>query len=325
MRTKKIQLARGVGIIIALFALPLFFPNPYITQIANLAGIYVIMAMGLNVLTGFTGQLSLGVAAFFGVGAYTSALLDVNFKLPFLVCMLAAIAVTIISGLILAIPALKVKGSYLVLLTIGFGEIIRLLLVNWLKVTRGPAGVVGIRSPSIFGLHINTLTKNYYLVLVTAILSYLYIGCLMRSRVGRAFMSIRDDDGAAELCGINITEYKLKAFAVSAAMCGIAGSLYAHMIRYISPDSFTGAQSQLFLCMIVIGGMGTPIGPVIGGLLLTILPEALRFLRTWRMVLYGVMIILVVMRWPGGIAKYTSLFIEFVKRKLAGKQPVRGG
>lgn len=315
-KTKKQSRIKSLILAAVLFALPLLFPNAYVAQIANLAGIYVILAMGLNVLTGYTGQLSLGIAAFFGVGAYTSALLDVNFKLPFLVCMLAAIVVTVISGLILAIPALKVKGSYLVLLTIGFGEITRLLMVNWLSLTRGPAGIVGIRPPSILGFQIDTLTKNYYLILIIAILAFLYIRHLMNSRAGRSFLAIRDDDGAAELCGINITEYKIKAFAISAALCGIAGSLYAHMIRYISPDSFTAAQSQLFLCMIVIGGMGTLSGPVIGAILLTILPEFLRFLNTGRMVLYGILILLVVMRWPGGIAKYAGIFANYLKRKF---------
>jgi branched-chain amino acid transport system permease protein len=320
MRTTFATWARKIGVIVVFFSLPLFFPNSYIAQIANLSGIYVILAMGLNVLTGFTGQLSLGIAAFFGVGAYTSALLDVNFKLPFLICMLAAIVVTVISGLILAVPALKVRGSYLVLLTIGFGEIVRLIMVNWLSLTRGPAGVVGIRAPNILGIQIDTLTKNYYLVLVIAILAFLYIRHLMNSRAGRSFSAIRDDDGAAELCGINITEYKLKAFAISAALCGVAGSLYAHMIRYISPDSFSAAQSQLFLCMIVIGGMGTLEGPVIGAILLTILPEMLRFLKSGRMLLYGILIILVVIRWPGGFAKYAAVFWDFLKKKATKLQ-----
>lgn len=322
MTKKKINWTQCLVALAVFFAIPLFFPNEYVAQIANLAGIYTILAMGLNVLTGFTGQLSLGIAAFFGVGAYTSALLDMNFGWPFLLCMLAAIVVTVFCGLILAIPALKVKGSYLVLLTIGFGEITRLLMVNWLGLTRGPAGIVGISAPSIFGFKIDTLTKNYYLILIIAILCFLYIRHLMYSRAGRAFLAIRDDDGAAELCGINITMFKIKSFAISAALCGIAGCLYAHMIRYISPDSFTATQSQLFLCMIVIGGMGTLTGPVVGAILLTILPEVLRFLNTGRMVLYGVLILLVVMRWPGGIAQYVRVLTDFVRRKF-GKR--RGG
>jgi branched-chain amino acid transport system permease protein len=320
MKLKLRSWIKFIIIVVVLFILPAFFPNAYIAQIANLAGIYVILAMGLNVLTGFTGQLSLGIAAFFGMGAYTSALLDVNFKIPFLSCMLAAIVVTMVSGLILGFPALKVKGSYLVLLTIGFGEIIRLLMVNWLSLTRGPSGIVGIRAPVIFGIQFDTLTKNYYLIGVIALLAFLYIRLLIHSRAGRSFLAIREDDGAAELCGINITEYKLKAFAISAGLCGVAGSLYAHMIRYISPDSFTGTQSQLFLCMIIIGGMGTLSGPIIGAILLTILPEILRFLNTGRMVLYGILIILVVIRWPGGISKYAAVLLAFLKRKVTKAQ-----
>ena len=311
---KKFNLVRLVGVLIIIYTIPFFFPNAYIAQIANLIGIYMLMAMSLNLLTGFTGQLSLGHAAFFGVGAYTSAIVSKSFGLPFLICLLIAVTVTTITGLLLAIPALKVRGTYLVLVTIAYGEIVRLLMINWVSLTNGPNGIYSISPVSIFGYKFNDLTKSYYLVITVAFLIYLYIKLLMESRAGRAFLSIRDDASAAELCGVDITMYKIKAFAISAAISGVAGSLYAHMYRYISPSSFSATQSQLFLCMILIGGMGTLPGPVIGAVVLTILPEMLRFMQNGRMLVYGILILLVVIRSPGGIAKYLSVLIGKIKK-----------
>lgn len=239
MNTKKsTSLLKGLIIAIVLLIIPVLTPNMYIMQIINMIGIYIILGIGINVLTGYTGQLSLGQAAFFGIGAYTAALMNTRAGLQFIPCLLGAMVVTGIFGVVLAIPALKVKGSYLALLTMGFGEVVRIVMINWTAVTNGTAGVLGIESPRLFGFAFDTLKKNYYLILVFALLGLAYENILIRTRTGRAFIAVREDNEAAELTGINVTSYKIKAFVLSAVYCGVAGCLYAMMIKYVSPDTF---------------------------------------------------------------------------------------
>jgi branched-chain amino acid transport system permease protein len=313
------NLLKMVVAAIILLIIPRIIPNSYIMQLVINVLIYVILTMGLNLLTGFTGILSLGHAAFFGVGAYTAAILNVRYGVSFYITLPAAIIITVICSLLLSIPALKVKGSYLVLMTIGFGEVVRLLLVNWIPLTNGPNGIVGISYPELGFFKITSIYQCYYLIILFVVLLAIYQKVLMRSRVGRAMLSIRDDDNAAELCGIDIAQYKIKAFAISAAYCAIAGSLYAHTIRYVSPDSFRSEESQLILCCVIIGGIGTFKGPVIGAVLLTLIPEVLRGLDDLRMVFYGIVLVIVIIFFPGGIAKYWDLIILKIKSKVISK------
>jgi branched-chain amino acid transport system permease protein len=282
-----------------------------------MAGIYALLGTGLNILAGYTGQVSLGQAAFYGIGAYVSGLLNVNLGLPFIVTLPIAVIVAAVFGVVLAIPALKVKGSYLALLTIGFGEITRMVLVNWKNVTRGPAGVIGIKAPSIFGFQFDTLQKYYFLILFFVVLGTIYQNILIRSRPGRAFIAIMEDSKAAELIGIDITWYKIKSFVISAVYSAIAGVLYAHMINYISPDTFTSYDSSLILWIVIIGGLGYLPAPILGAIVMSILPEALRWLGNWRLVIYGVTLTLVIMYYPGGLAKYLSKLYFSAKRKLS--------
>lgn len=311
-----------IFIIIATFliALPFLLPNQYLVQILNLIGIYVLMGTGVNILIGYTGQLSLGQAAFYGIGAYSAALLNTHFGLPFLVILPIAVCISAVFGIVLAIPALKVKGSYLALVTIGFGEIVRMVLVNWIKVTKGPAGIVGIECPNIFGFDFDTLQKYYFLILFFVVIGIIYQKWIVISRTGRAFKAIREDDKAAELTGINITTYKIRAFVIGAVYSAVAGVLYAMMIRYVSPDSFTTNDSNIFLWTAIMGGMGTIIGPVVGAIIMTILPEALRSLGAWRMVIYGIILLLVVIKYPGGVTPYLIKLVNSVKRKLGKKK-----
>ena len=316
-QTKKITLIAVVTA--AILILPFLLPNAYIIQIVNMIGIYAIVGTGVNILTGYTGQLSLGQAAFYGSGAYTTALLNTKLGCPFFVVLPASVLVTAVFGVFLAIPALKVRGSYLALLTIGFGEIVRMVLVNWIDLTGGPAGVVGIKAPDLFGFKFDTLFKYYYLIAFFVFIGIMYQKWLMRSRTGRAFMAIRDDDKVAELTGINITTFKIRAFVLSAVYSAVAGVLYAMMIHYVSPDSFTSNDSNMFLWTAIMGGMGTTIGPVIGAIIMNILPEALRFLGDWRMVVYGVILLTVIIRYPGGITPYAKKLIGYAQAKFDGK------
>lgn len=318
-RLLKCLLAAAVILII-----PVVIPNMYIMQIVNTIGIYIILGISINILTGFTGQLSLGQAAFFGVGAYTAALLNTRAGLQFVGCLLGAVCMTALFGLILAVPALKVKGSYLALLTMGFGEVVRIVMINWTPVTNGTAGILGIESPVLFGFAFDTLKKYYFLIIVFVILGLIYQNILICTRTGRAFIAIREDNEAAELSGIDVTGYKIRAFVLSAVYCGIGGCLYAMMIRYVSPDTFTNNVSSVILWTAIIGGFGTVIGPVLGGIIMQVLPEALRFLGDWRLVVYGVILLIVILRFPGGLYPYIRRFMERHREKreilnMAGK------
>ena len=316
-RTKNDRLIKIAVIAAILILIPLLTPNMYIMQIINMIGIYIILGTGINVLTGFTGQLSLGQAAFFGIGAYTAALMNTRGGMQFFLCLLGAVVLTALFGVVLAVPALKVKGSYLALLTMGFGEIVRIVMINWTPVTNGTAGILGIESPVIFGFAFDTLKKYYFLIVAFVILGLLYQNLLIRTRTGRAFVAVREDNEAAELTGIDVTAYKIKAFVLSAVYCGIAGCLYAMMIKYVSPDTFTNNVSSVILWTAFVGGFGTVVGPVLGGIIMQVLPEALRFLGDWRLVVYGVILLVVILRFPGGLYPYIQKFLENRKAKKA--------
>ena len=306
-----------------ILVLPFLPPNRYAVQVINMVGIYALLGIGVNILTGYTGQISLGQAAFFGISAYTTALLNTGYRMQFLAVLPIAVLVTAAFGVFLAVPALKVKGSYLALVTIGFGEITRMVMVNWVELTRGPAGIVGIDHPVIFGFEFDSLAKYYYLILFFVVLGVLYERVLMRSRAGRALIAIREDDKAAELTGINITQFKIKSFVISAVYSAVAGVLYAMMINYVSPDSFTSNDSNIILWTVIIGGMGSSAGPVVGAAIMTILPEMLRGLGQLRMVLYGVVLLGVIMYYPGGVTHYAEEIKAQVKSKLSIRRKAR--
>ena len=305
--------------------IPVLTPNMYIMQIINMICIYIILGTSINVLTGFTRQLSLGQAAFVGIGAYTAALLNTRAGLQFIPCLVGAVALTALFGMVLAVPALKVKGSYLALLTMGFGEVVRIVMINWTPVTNGTAGILGIESLVFFGFAFDTLKKYYFLIMVFVILGILYQNIIRRTRTGRALIAIREDSEAAGLTGIHVTTYKIRAFVLSAIYCGVAGCLYAMMIKYVSPDTFTNNVSSVILWTAIVGGFGTVMGPVLGGIIMQVLPEALRFLGDWRLVVYGAILLVVILRFPGGLYPYIEKFFENRKaRKEAAGAAGRG-
>jgi len=308
-----------------IIVIPILTPNMYIMQIVNMICIYIILGTSINVLTGFTGQLSLGQAAFFGVGAYTTALLNTRAGLQFIPCMIGSVLITALFGIVLAVPALKVKGSYLALLTMGFGEVVRIVMINWTPVTNGTAGILGIESPVLFGFAFDSLKKYYFLIVAFVILGLAYQNMIIHTRTGRAFVAIREDNEAAELTGINVTGYKIRAFVLSAIYCGMAGCLYAMMIRYISPDTFTNNISSVILWTAIVGGFGTVAGPVLGGIIMQVLPEALRFLGDWRLVVYGVILLIVILRFPGGLYPYVQKLLETVNKKKAAADAAEEG
>lgn len=281
-----------IGILLAaMLVFPLMGFSQYVYRIAVVSVLYAILAMSLNLIAGVAGQISLGHIAFYGIGAYTSALLCVNFDVSVWVGILAAFVVSMLFGLLIAIPTLKLSGGYLAILTMSFAEIIRLILLNWTSVTRGPMGILNIPKPSLFGYTIKSSGAFLYLVLTVAIIVYIGLHNLIHSRFGRNLQALRDDEISSESMGINVYRYKVIAFVISTGVAGVAGALFASYMEFIDPSSFISDESTVILSMVVLGGMGNMNGSIIAAALLTILPEALRSFSDYRMLVYGVVLV----------------------------------
>jgi branched-chain amino acid transport system permease protein len=287
----------------ALLTLPLWLANAYYLHVTIMAGIFTILALSLNLLLGYTGQLSLGHAAFFGIGAYTSALLALKLEWSFWLGLPAAAAAAGLAGWAIGRLALKVRGAYFVLVTISFAGVISLVSVNWMELTNGPLGLPGVPAPELPGLSLRTKSAYYYLVLAVTALAYLVCHRLVRSRLGRAFLALRENEALAESVGVDPTRTLVLAAVVSAAMAGVAGSLYAHYTRFVSPEVFLFSYTVTMVIMVVAGGKGTLAGPVVGAVLFTVLPEVLREAMAWQwqMLAYGVLLVLLLFFLPRGI------------------------
>ena len=287
----------------AALTLPLWLQSAYHVHIAIMAGIFGVLALSLNLLLGYTGQLSLGHAAFFGIGAYTSALLTLKLEWPVWPALAAAVALAAAAGWLIGRLALKLRGAYFVLVTISFAGVISLVSVNWIELTNGPLGLPGVPAPEIWGWSLRSKSAYYYLVLAALALSFLVCARLVRSRIGRAFVALRENEALAESIGVDVTHYLVLAAVVSAAMAGLGGSLYAHYTRFVSPEVFLFTYTVTMVVMVVAGGKGTLAGPVVGAVLFTTLPEALREATSWQwqMLAYGVLLVLLVFFMPRGI------------------------
>lgn len=287
-------------------AVPLWFTSSYAMGLADQVLIFVVLAAGYNLLLGFAGQVSLGHIALFAIGAYASALLSLDFGWPFLAALAGAGAASGLAGAVVGIPALRVRSHYLTLLTLAFSEVVRLLIRNLDSVTNGSNGLSGIPRMDLFGVVLRRPWEVYLFLLAVAACAVLGIRQLDRSRFGRAFKAVRDAEIGAEVCGVNVAAIKVTAFVVSAVYAGIAGSLYAHTLRFISPDFFSLGLTISLLAMVLVGGQGTVVGPVIGAVLLTLAPELLRFVREYYLILFGVGIWAVTLYLPAGIAGFAD-------------------
>jgi branched-chain amino acid transport system permease protein len=288
---------------VALVVLPLALPNPYFVHIAIMAGIFTILALSMNLLLGYTGQLSLGHAAFFGIGAYASALITLRLEWPFLVGFLAAVLLPATAGWAIGRIALKLRGAYFVLVTISFAGVISLISVNWMDLTNGPLGLPGIPPAEIGGFVFRSKTAVYYLVLTVALGAYGLCHRVVRSRIGRALVALRENEVLGESVGIDPTHYLVLATVLSAGLAGAAGSLYVHYTRLVSPEVFLFSYTVTMVIMVVAGGKGTLAGPVVGAALFTVLPEVLREAMSWQwqMLAYGIILILLLFFLPDGI------------------------
>ncbi|GHV63546.1 branched-chain amino acid ABC transporter permease [Spirochaetia bacterium] len=309
------------GIILLLAVIPLFGFNRYIMRILIVIGIYSILTLALNLVAGYTGQLSMGNAGFYAIGAYTCTLLMIRFGLNFWFAMLGGAVLAGFCGFLLGLPTFRLKGSYLTIVTLGFGEIIRMILMNWDPVTNGTLGIRNIPLPVFFGIKLSFANNGlYYLVLVLAILISVFCRLILNSKIGRAFISIREDEIAAQMMGIKTTYYKVLAFVLSAFLSGIAGAYYAPMVGYIDPNSFTFDVSSQIISMTILGGLGTMRGMYFGAAVLIIFPEVSRFMMDYRFVIYGLILVLMMRFRPQGLLGWQSRlpyrFTKAVQKEL---------
>jgi len=286
--------------LVLLAAVPPFLPNPYHVQVLVFIGIYAILALSLNLLNGYVGLLSIGHAAFYAVGAYASAKLTIELHLPWLAALAGSGVIAGLFGYLIAKPTLKLSGIYLTLVTLGFNMILFLVLQNWMGFTNGPLGIMDIPPPSLFGRAIASRLEYYYLILVLTVLTVITMHRLMTCRFGRALTAIRENELAAEATGVDTTRYKVQAFVLAAFYAGIAGSFYAHFVKFVSPDSFTINESFILLAMLAFGGQGNLIGPVVGAAVLILIPEVFRPLQEYRMFVYGgILVVMMLVRRQG--------------------------
>jgi branched-chain amino acid transport system permease protein len=311
-----------VLLLLSVFTAPLWFGN-YWLSVANLIGITIIAVTGLNILTGYCGQLSIGQAGFMAVGAYTSAILTTRFDMPFLVGILCAGIVSGLVGMVFGIPSLRVKGFYLAISTIAAQFIIIWVAEHWTSLTGGFSGM-DVGPASLGGVVFRSQSSEFYLIFVITVIAIFAAKNLVRTRTGRAFVAIRDNDLAAEAMGIDLFRYKLLAFFIGCFFAGIAGSLLAHVSRTVSPDYFPPVKSVLYIGMIIIGGLGTTIGPIFGAIfiqmidvLVTKLSPTLQsafpglppgFTSGIAPMLFGLAIILFLIFEPRGMAHRWQLF-----------------
>lgn len=313
-----------IMIIIMVFAIayPFFITNQYMIRLSILALMYVMLSLGLNLVTGYMGQMSFGNAAFWGIGAYVTAILTKNMSLSSAIAFLGAILVTGLFGFLLGLPVLKLKGYYLTIVTMGFCEIMRLVELNWMQVTNGPLGISGIPKFSIFDMKLISYKSYYFIILILVVITTLIVKRIVNSRIGLAIKSIRDDDIATESMGVNIVKYKIMTFTISSMIAGAAGAFYAQYISYIDPSSFTYNASQEMLVIIIFGGLGSIPGCFLGAIILTVLPELLRGLAEYRMLIYGALMVIMMIVKPTGVLG--SINFDHLKLIASAKKEEKG-
>lgn len=311
-------------LVVAMVAAP-FMLNNYWLYLACLVAINVASATGLNILTGYTGLVSLGQGAFMAVGAYTVAWLETHIGTPFILNLIAAGSTAALVGILVGLPSLRVKGLYLAIATIGASIILQFIFLNWDGATGGSRGM-NVAPASVFGVQLTTYFQLYWVLTPIAALMVLGAANLFRTRVGRAFIAIRDRDISAEVLGIPLLRYKLLSFAISSFYAGIAGGLWAYFFRSVGPESFTIGESIFYLAAVIVGGMGSILGAIIGATFMTLVPEVLRFgveaispyvdnagtlLSPVRTVVFGALIILFLVFEPQGLAEIVQRIRRF--------------
>ncbi len=322
-KVKKIAL---VAVVLFIAAFP-FLTSMYQTSIMTTALMYVVLGLGLNIVVGLGGLLHLGYAAFYAVGAYTYALLNYHFGLSFWICLPIGAGLATIMGILLAIPVLRLRGDYLAIVTLGFGEVIRIVLENWNEFSFGPSGIAQIPRPGFFGMSMKLQTATiyiYFIMIAMVIFTIFVVRRLENSRIGRAWIAMREDEIASESMGIDITKSKITTFALGAFWAGMVGVIFAAKTTFINPASFTLWESVMILCVVVIGGMGSIVGVVFGALILILLPEYLRAFSEYRMLMFGAILVIMMVFRPGGIISNIRKKYKFEPTEGSSNAEVEG-
>ena len=307
------------GLALFLALTPLVMSNPYNLGILNLIGLYVIVVLGLNLFIGFAGQISLGHAAFFGLGAYGSAILTATYGFPTWPAMILTAAAMALVALILGVPTLRLTGHYLAMATLGFNYVVDSIFVQWDTVTGGPSGLSGVPPLSIGGLTFDSDLKFHYLVWTFALVALTLCLNLVRTGVGRGLAALAADEVAAAALGVDVRRQKISVFVLSAVMASVAGSLYAHYFGYVNPDAFSIFKSLDLVIMVVVGGLGSVWGTLFGAAFITILPNFLGFLETYTDIIHGVILVMILLFLPQGFVSglVDIIRIRWARRRLA--------
>jgi branched-chain amino acid transport system permease protein len=306
------------AVLLALVALvPLVYPQSFVVTLLVFVGIYIIVCTGLSLIFGYAGQLSLTQAAFYGIGAYTSALLTTRLDLSFWIGLVAAAVLPGLVAGVIGAPILRLRHYYLAMATLAFSEIMVVVFVQEVDLTGGPTGITHVPAPSLLGLSLGTPTRYYYLVWTVCVLVVAFSYNLIRSKFGRALRAISDNEVAASAMGVDIGRMKSLMFVLSAVYAGIGGALYAHYISFVSPDSFSVALSILLVIMVAVGGVQSLWGAVLGAVFITVLPSLLGAYQQYAMLVYGLILVLVLMFMPEGLAGVGAALLERLRRPLS--------
>jgi branched-chain amino acid transport system permease protein len=297
MNEKKV----GIAFLAVAIVLPLIVNNRYIVTVMTSCALFTVLCLALNLLNGYMGVFSLGHAAFYGIGAYTAAIMATKLGFNFLSTFIFAGIVAGIFGILLGLPSLRVKGKYLAIVTLGFCEIARIIELNWMGLTRGPMGIPNIPTFTLFGIKLSSPINKYYICLALLLITIYIVSAIIDSRTGRAVIAIKNDELAASAMGINVFKYRVLIFAISAALTGAAGAYYAHFMSFIDPKAFGFEQSIQVVGMIILGGMGSIQGSILGAIVLTTVPEILRGIGEYRLIIYGLVITVMVIVKPKGL------------------------
>jgi branched-chain amino acid transport system permease protein len=298
---------------------PLVVRNPYNLSILNLIGLFVIVVLGLNLFIGYTGQISLGHAAFFGLGAYASAILTTSYHLPPWPALVLAAAAVALVALVVGVPALRLSGHYLAMATLGFNYMVHSIFVEWDAVTGGPSGLSGVPPLSVAGVTFDNDLRFHYLVWTSALVALTLCLNLVRSGVGRGMAALAQDEVAAACLGVDVKRDKVRIFVLSAVFASVAGSLYAHYFGYVNPDAFSIFKSLDLVIMVVVGGLGSIWGTLFGVGFITILPQVLDFFETYSDIIHGVILVVILLFLPQGFVTglLDAVRVRMARRRLA--------
>lgn len=306
-----------IAAILAVAGLALYMASSksYYALIISYCGIYAIGISGLDILFGYTGQISFGHAGFFAIGAYTSAILSTSHGVTPVLSILIGVVLAVIIGYVIAIPASRLVKHFLALLTTAFGQIIFLIVNSASKLTGGGTGIRGIPDINLGFITVHSNIQYAILIWLLVVVAFVVKRNIIKSRVGYAFLAIKENSIAANGLGINTRYYKMLAFALSAAYMGLAGGLYAHLVGFISPDTFSSAQSTLFMTMLLFGGICTFVGPLVGSVVLIIIKEYLQALSNYQTLIYGLFLLAVLFFFPNGIVGVYKKVVDLIKKK----------